>query len=80
MSTYIVKLEFSDTPNMVLAKNVPGYKRGSTIPYSFQPYGKYKVAYFANEEDAEMAVKEASKYYTHSGIPVIMKVIQTEEV
>lgn len=81
MSKYIVKLEFCDTPNMVLSKNVSGYKRGSIMPYSFQPYnGKYEVAYFAEEKEAEMAVEEASKHYSHSGIPVIMKVVQTKEV
>jgi len=38
MSKYIVKLEFCDTPNMVLVKNVEGYKRGN--PPIKYPYKK----------------------------------------
>ena len=77
MSKYIVKLEFCDTPNMVLVKYVEGYKRGSLIPFAFKPYSyKFDVACFETQEEAAKAMKESEKYNVINGIPVILEVLE----
>lgn len=74
---YIVKLEFSDTPNMILVRNVEGFKRGSVIPFMFKQYTyKYEIAYFETREEAAKAMKESEKYNVINGIPVILEVLE----
>lgn len=76
MAFFIVKLEFSDTPNLVLAKNVKGYKAGSIIPFAFKPYSYgLEIAYFETKADAANAVEEARRRYSFNGVPVILEVL-----
>lgn len=77
MKKYIVKLEFGDTPNMILVRNVEGFKRGSIIPFMFKQYSyKYEIAYFETKEEAAKAVKESEKYNVINGIPIILEVLE----
>ena len=77
MKKYIVKLEFGDTPNMILDRNIEGFKRGSIIPFMFKQYSyKYEIAYFETKEEAAKAVKESEKHYVINGIPIILEVLE----
>lgn len=77
VAKYIVKLEFNDTPNMVLVKNTPGYKPGSIVPCAFKPFNwKYEIAYFANKAEAINAMAEAKKYSAINGVPVFLEVLE----
>ena len=74
MKKYIVKLEFGDTPNMILVRNIEEFKRGSIIPFMFKQYSyKYEIAYFETKEEAAKAVKESEKYNVINGIPIILE-------
>ena len=76
MKKYIVKLEFGDTPNMILVRNIEGFKRGSIIPFMFKQYSyKYEIAYFETKEEAAKAVKESEK---HNVINIILMTVNVE--
>ena len=77
MKKYIVKLEFGDTPTMILVRNIEGFKRGSIIPFMFKQYSyKYEIAYFETKEEAAKAVKESEKHNVINGIPIILEVLE----
>lgn len=72
MLSFFVKLEFCNTPNMVLAKNVEIY--GKIIPFGFKQYSyKLEIAYFDTKEDAVRAIEESEKHNTINGIPTILE-------